>query len=103
MKKEDIEKAARSYSSIWAGTPLHVNDILKKDYFESGFQEGAEWRMNEVWHRCDDRSVKIEGDDDVMVLLENGKIYNYNDDWEEECCLVVMWAYMKDLLPNMED
>lgn len=98
MKKEDIKKAAQNYED-----GLIYSSVSEQCDVQKAFKAGAEWRMNAVWHRCDDRSVKIEGDDDVMVLLENGKIYNYNDDWEEECCLVVMWAYMKDLLPKTED
>lgn len=37
MKKEDIEKEARSYSSIMVGGPRHLSDFYEKEKYEAGF------------------------------------------------------------------
>lgn len=42
MKIEDIEKAAQEESGIWAPTPIHVQDIHRRDDFEAGFHAGVE-------------------------------------------------------------
>lgn len=104
MKKEDIEKAARSYSSIWAGTPLHVNDILKKDDFESGFQDGAEWRIESVWHYTDKELPKIGKH---VVTDEEGWLDFIAEDKNDLKRIIKKyqfkrWAYVDDLKP-MED
>ena len=55
---------------------------------------------NSVWHDFD---ININNDDDVVLLLRNGKIVDYDDDWEEYYSPAVKWAYKKDLLPNTEN
>lgn len=60
----------------------------------------ANWRINSVWHDTDDRSIKIDNDKEVVLLLENGKLIEYDDDWEQYCCIAVKWAYKENLLPN---
>jgi hypothetical protein len=37
MKKEDIEKEARSYSSIMVEGPRHLSDFYEKEKYEAGF------------------------------------------------------------------
>lgn len=104
MKKEDIEKAARSYSSLWAGTPLHVNDILKKDDFESGFEDGAEWRIESVWHNVnrelpeDGRLILGIGEDTAFICGPNNSGFAETASHLE----LKQWAYVDDLKP-MED
>ena len=65
-----------------------------------GFLDGYESKINSVWHDFD---ININNDDDVVLLLRNGKIVDYDDDWEEYYSPAVKWAYKKDLLPNTEN
>lgn len=66
------------------------------------FKAGAEWHKNSIWHDVNDRSIIARNDEDLMLLLENGKIVDYDDDWEEYYSPVIMWAYKKDLIPNVK-
>lgn len=97
MTNEEIKEAAINYEDKLTYRPLDMYDIKK------AFKAGAEWRINSVWHDCDDRSAVTNNKDEVVLLLENGKIVEYEDNWEEYYCLVLKWAYKKDLLPNKKD
>lgn len=92
---QNIEKAATESCVI-------DNGILNPDivpYYENGFKDGAQWRINSIWHDCCDRDVMADNKEDIVLLLENGMIVDYEDNWEEHCSLVLKWAYKKDLLP----
>ena len=82
LTKEDVNKAAEEYA--WRGDMYDL---------QTAFKVAAQWRINSVWHDCDDRTA----------ALENGKIVEYEDNWEEYYSLVLKWAYKKDLLPNNKD
>lgn len=99
MTQDDIEKAAGDYSGSSLGFTDN-NSVMEK---HKAFSDGANWRINSVWHDTDDRSIKIDNDKEVVLLLENGKLIEYDDDWEQYCCIAVKWAYIEDLLPNMEE
>ena len=99
LTQEDIENAATESRVI-------ENGILHSElspYYEKGFKDGAEWRINSVWHDCNDISAATNNKDEVVLLLENGKLVEYEDNWEEYYSPVLKWAYKKDLLPNKED
>lgn len=91
IKKEAQNRCNKRYS------------YLHNNAFFDGFIDGAEWRIDSVWHDCNDRNLAINNKDEVVLLLENGKIVEYEDNWEEYYCLVLKWAYKKDLLPNNKD
>lgn len=97
MTTEEITKAAINYEEELTYRPKDMYDIQK------AFKAGAEWRINSVWHDCNDRNIAINNNEEVILLLENGKIVEYEDDWEEYYSLVLKWAYKKDLLPNKQD
>lgn len=100
MTKKDIEKAA--IKNIEFQGKLDLGSIIENSCRES-FVLGANWRINSVWHDTDDRSIKIDNDKEVVLLLENGKLIEYDDDWEQYCYIAVKWAYKEDLLPNKEE
>ncbi len=96
MTQEDIEKAAGDYS----GSALGFRDnkaIMEK---HKAFVDGANWRINSVWHDVNDRSVIANNNKDLVLLLENGKIVDFDDDWEEYHSFVLAWAYTEDLIPS---
>lgn len=101
MTREDIEKAALK------GVEEYVNSGNLKGFRGSyckGFMEGADWRINSVWHTMDE--------------VQDGKrpyIVQYNEECkfamftkpipvplEQAKSVFKRWAYIKDLIP-MED
>lgn len=97
MTKEDIEKAA-------VDSCVFENSIFNPEltpYYEQGFKDGANWRINSIWHSA----RKDVPEAYFQVLVE--------DDLEDfEVCMLaqeecpqnwVRWAYVKDLIPNKED
>lgn len=99
MKREDIESAAKKEAENLACLVYYGGSAISQEDVENAFVKGAEWRINSVWHDFD---ININNHDDVVLLLGNGKIVDYDDDWEEYYSPAVKWAYKKDLLPNTE-
>lgn len=101
MKKEDIEKAATEYANE-ACRPLWRTG--NEQVCMVDFMEGAEWRINSVWHAMDE--------------VQDGKrpyIVQYNEECkfamftkpipvplEQAKSVFKRWAYIEDLIP-MED
>lgn len=96
MTREDIEKAALK------GVEEYVNSGSLKGFRGSyckGFMEGANWRINTVWHNSTEKPVPgklllvntIYGEYDLCYY----GVYVWNT--------VMTWVYMKDLIPNTED
>ena len=50
MKREDIEEAAKAESGAWAPSPVHLQDIYRRDDFEAGFHSGVNWIKDNLWH-----------------------------------------------------
>lgn len=113
MKIEDIENAAREESGRWAPGPVHLQDIYRRDDFEAGFHEGANWRINSVWHDAD-----IEPTEEKMLVIinkrceikendyaKNKKYFASTYTWDHEVITeeITKWSYKDDLLPNTEE
>nr|DAE17983.1 MAG TPA: hypothetical protein [Siphoviridae sp. ctr8v12] len=107
MKQEDIEKAA-------VDSCVFENSIFNPaltPYYQQGFKDGADWRINSVWHDAKDvpqpfRAFVIlhDTENDFMMLTQHSitcdsdynVIYQENDN-------MIAWAYIKDLTPNTEE
>lgn len=104
MKREDIEKAAKHYSSRDGGVTLQTEI--------HAFIAGADWRINSVWHDASEEPKKkgyilvhiIDDYNCTIFVAWNinvnpatywSKIINKNN--------IVKWAYIEDLLPTKED
>lgn len=106
MKREDIKKAAREYAcDITNKSPLgsvHYGNFVKM--IENAYMQGAEWRINSVWHNASEKPDTDKGD--LLVIIQDafGK-----DVYVRQNAYYVLrygckhWAYIEDLLPNMED
>nr|UWF90878.1 MAG: Protein of unknown function (DUF551) [Bacteriophage sp.] len=108
MKREDIKKTATSYA----------NDVCKGSHYRWGleqycivdFMEGAKWRISSVWH---DGEKKPKRGAEVLIMLDNNIILKAKfEGWGYSYCTniefdnvpeITRWAYVEDLLPNMED
>ena len=105
MKRKDIEKAAGDYS----GSILGFTDNKSVMEKHKAFADGAQWRINSVWHDASE-----EPKYDEFFLYENViQAFHVDcifpsqdeafvwDDYVKDWCLM-RWAYIKDLIP-MED
>lgn len=99
MNKEEIEKEIHSRLDKLN----NQRDSIFNNGYSQGFSDAVEWRINSVWHDVGDRSIIIDNNEEVVLLLENGKIIEYDDDWEQYCCLVLKWAYKSDLTPTKKN
>lgn len=102
MTKEDIERKCLEYSQ--AATPSYTNGTFDRYAIAQAFEDGAEWRINSVWH---DASEIPDLSQDILIIslneictiligavhtLSELKHYDYTN-----------WAYVKDLIPIKED
>lgn len=104
--KKDIKKAIKEH--LYANT--FVTDSNNPGFVDRFFEHtkaaewGANWRINSVWH-SNNRTYKAQKT--ALVIFKNGKskVYDNLTDltieslWGE----VDRFAYIEDLLPNMED
>lgn len=99
MIKEDTEKAANDF----ADREYEYNDIDRNALYK-GFYWGAQWRINSVWH---DASEKPDMSKEIIVIYSDKscRVFRPNGVWETliEVDKFIRWAYVEDLLPNMEE
>ena len=94
MKKEDIEKAA-------VDSCVFENSIFNPEltpYYEQGFKDGANWRINNVWHKPNEEPVSFCS----LLLIENSN-GEFALGYKFDPATTKRWAYVKDLMPNMEE
>ena len=107
MTREQIEKAAGEYSGSVFG--FKDNPVVMNKH--KAFMDGAEWRINSVWHNVyerpdsgrmflyigkslEDRETKF--DTDYLYPNENWEDFVFGEAMEE-------WAYIDDLLPERKE
>ena len=99
MIKEDTEKAANDF----ADREYEYNDIDRNALYK-GFYWGAQWRINSVWH---DASEKPDMSKEIIVIYpdKSCRVFRPNGVWGTliEVDKFIRWAYVEDLLPNMEE
>lgn len=101
MTNKDIEKAAAEYANE-ACRPLWRTG--NEQVCMVDFIEGAEWRINSVWHEGREKPETDKGDLLVIVKDAFGKyVYVRQNAYYVLKYGCVRWAYIKDLIPNMED
>ncbi|HIY88180.1 MAG TPA: hypothetical protein H9824_05695 [Candidatus Bacteroides pullicola] len=102
MNKETIEKAAREYAKDkYGGENAKQYAIAQIHAGRDGFIDGAQWRINSVWH---DGTVSCQSRRKALVLFKNGNAAVYNDlrdlTYERLWGEVDKFAYLDDLLPD---
>ena len=97
MDRETIKDAAR-----WSAIHCTVNDE-QFDEHVFAFMEGAEWRINSVWHEANKeipialRPILVEHDDGKFsVNMAAGNMQSCPMAWSR-------WAYVDDLLPDRKE
>ena len=99
MTREDIEKAA-------VDSCVFENSIFNPaltPYYQQGFKDGADCQINSVWHDASEKPDTNKGDLHVIVKDAFGKdVYVRQNAYYVLKYGCVRWAYIKDLIPNME-
>lgn len=99
MEREKIKKAAKDY----ALQDIRTTGIYARAKLIEGFEIGAQWRINSVWH--DARKdvpqefipILVERDDFTFsVNMVGGNMTSCPLHW-------VHWAYVIDLLPERKE
>ena len=94
MTREQIEKAAGEYSGSVLG--FKDNPVVMNKH--KAFMDGAQWRINSVWHNMNEKP--------------NGMFVILADFGQEEYSLGInlegmesakRWAYVSDLLPEKKE
>lgn len=97
MAKDDIKKAKAENAERIANIAYSGGGHIGQDDLETAFENGAEWRINSVWHNDTEKPQPGK-------LLVVKTIYG-----EYDLCYygayalwntVMTWAYMKDLIPT---
>ena len=99
MTREQIEKAAGEYSGSVLG--FKDNPVVMNNH--KAFMDGAQWRINSVWH--DDISECKDVKRWIVVEYNNGYVDVLPDirDLDGVKDLVVRVAYVDDLLPKRKE
>lgn len=102
MKKEDIERAADVYSA--EKHPSYTNGQYDNIAIAEAFEDGAQWRINSVWHDVSEEPKNGE----YIILMTSHDIAtawhatpNYMQDFKR--FNIKKWAYVKDLLPERNE
>lgn len=105
MTREQIEKAAGEYSGSVLG--FKDNPVVMNKH--KAFMDGAQWRINSVWHdTCDiaepgkDCLVEyMDGDGNVCIRIDRRSEY----EWINACHYdkILRWAYISDLFPERKE
>lgn len=75
------------------------------DEFNEGFIVGANWRINSVWHDVkempeNNRMILIIMKHDIPTVLGPDNTFSREEIKDR---YIQRWAYIEDLIPNMED
>lgn len=106
MKRKDIEKAAQENAERIANIAYSGGGHIGQDDLERAFENGADWRINSVWHDVSEKPQK----NDVLIAVLN-KYGIKTDFWCDFCGWdkyvrldkIEKWAYIEDLIPNTEN
>lgn len=96
MTREQIERAAMLSCAS--------KDEVLTDFGSSCFIEGAQWRINSVWHDASEKPDKNQ-----LVVFECRKTYgrgysvNFGENYDLLKNVVLRWAYIIDLLPERKE
>ena len=96
MTREQIEKAADNYSVEIM--PAYSNGYFERYQIADAFESGANWRINNVWHKPNEEPVSFCS----LLLIENSN-GEFDLGYKFDPANTKRWAYVKDLIPDTED
>lgn len=105
MTKEQIRAAAINA----ANEVYDREECIEWEHLVFAFRDGAEWRINSVWHKPHDipavgKDCLIEyadGDGCAHIRIDRRSEY----EWVEACHYdrILHWAYIDDLIPTEDE
>lgn len=102
MTNEDIERKCHQYAR--EATPAYTNGDFDRYAIAQAFEDGAEWRINSVWHNKEEIPDLSQ---DILIIFKNeictiliGAVHTLSELKHYD---YTNWAYVKDLLPIKED
>lgn len=104
MSKEDIKKAKAENAERIANIAYSGGGHIGQDDLETAFENGAEWRINSVWRDV----IEKPNFSNIPILIQhkNGRIHFIDavpSSWIYIQKYYIRWAYIEDLIPNMEE
>ena len=113
MTKEQIEKAVNDY----IGYEPEVDEGLGTRMRRDAFRDGAEWRINSVWHDAEEEpkqnawfiaQMKLYRKDEKSLFdtfIRRSDDSHYWNDWKNwrKGFNIKRWAYIDDLLPERKE
>lgn len=110
MTKEQIEKATDEY----IGYAREADEGLGTTMRRHAFRDGAEWRINSVWHDAEEEpkqnawfiaQMELSGKDDEIffdTFILRPEEYDNWQNWREGFN-IKRWVYIDDLLPERKE
>ena len=105
MDREQIEKAAGEYSGSVLG--FKDNPVVMAKH--KAFMDGADWRINAVWHDANEDHQRV-GEPMLVEFHDFGMEGNSYDVVEDLrgyrngiYAELIRWAYVSDLLPERKE
>lgn len=99
MTREQIERAAMLSCAS--------KDEVLTDFGSSCFIEGAQWRINSVWHDLPNDLPQKENTWILLELIFEGRLVYLPVEWvndgEGAPKQAIRWAYIDDLLPERKE
>lgn len=102
----------RNYCKFCNGynSAFDCDEDCSADDFNEGFIDGAQWRINSVWHDASEKpKFKGKVEKEMFMLFCNSKKYGLmlisQDEWDDfvERGMFHKWAYVDDLLPERKE
>lgn len=107
MKREDIEKAVAIYTA-----QAEDSDYAEVRDVKRAFADGANWRINSVWHDASERPKDRNAQCLVEVKSGGSSFFLFSQFYHSGGFSFMngisniqpkRWAYTKDLIPNREE
>ena len=98
MTDEQIKQASDVYIGFSEDKDEGVYTCMRR----RAFQDGANWRINSVWHKASD---KPHDNKNLCALDRYGRVFiagPNNAGWKDtvDSFHIIRWAYVKDLIPT---
>lgn len=100
MIKDEKKQAAQEYEDS-----LIYSSISEQCDIQKAFIAGVNWRINTVWHDVkeipeNNRMILVIMQHDIPTVLGPDNSFFQEEVKDRQ---IQRWAYIEDLLPNMED
>lgn len=118
MTKDDIKKAKSENAERIANIAYSGGGHIGQDDLETAFENGAEWRINKMWHNTSEEPevgkhclLEVEsiedGDRYIDYISSVWSIYGWTEDYlqfierrSDGQYKITRWAYTEDLIPT---